>query len=65
MTEEEGKQICHALDEAMRPGAKFFSTDGKELSPEECERIRMDIIEMVNGTNTKNDGAYTKGRKIP
>jgi ClpP class serine protease len=53
LSAQEQKEIAASLEESMKPGAKFYSSDGKELSPAECEKTRQEIIEMVNLADTE------------
>jgi ClpP class serine protease len=48
LSAQEQKEIAAALEESMKPGATFYSADGKELSAAECEEVRQDIINIVN-----------------
>ncbi|MDR2923435.1 MAG: S49 family peptidase [Treponema sp.] len=47
LTEEQKKQVAASLEEALKPGARFYDSDGKELPPEECERIRLSLQNMT------------------
>jgi ClpP class serine protease len=48
LSAQEQKEIISAIEDSMKPGAKFFSSGGKELPPPECEETRREIISIVN-----------------
>jgi ClpP class serine protease len=46
-------QALEAIGDTMKPGAKSYSADGKELPPAECEKIRNAFLSPSSeGTNT-------------
>jgi hypothetical protein len=65
LSAQEQKEIAAALEESMKPGAKFYSGDGKELSAAECEEVRQDIINIVNEApyRAKNTPAQAGNRE--
>ena len=61
MTEEEKNELAAAYEDAMKPGAKFFDKDGRELSAEECEETRQALISMGKVSQEKENTPATAG----
>jgi ClpP class serine protease len=62
LTEEQKKEIAAAYEEAIKPGAKFYDSDGKELPPEECEGIRRSLISMETSPSGETNTPATAGK---